>query len=200
MKRFWLSFCLAVVVLLFASTLAAQTKSASAGWKTPTFHGITPGKSRKADVIKAFGQPNETRKPSLSAFAGDSCCEELVYKGKGDTAGDLMIAVRRAGPVVYIVDSFQRAMTRTTAHKTFGPDWHDRTYSTAKCAASGGGTPLYRDRDGNLELAEYPSKGLLLWPSDDALDYFGVVYLAKEPGLPKPPACVAKQKTETKKN
>lgn len=194
-----------LILLLAATGLTAQTKSASKkstpkkssttnGWTAAAYHGITPGKSLKADVVKALGKPNSTRKPTLKAFAGDSCCQELLYKNKGDNGGDLAIAIGHSGPVLYIVDAYKRATPRSTAYHQYGADWHAHSYSTAKCAESGGLEPIYLDKRGPLELVEYPSKGILLWPSDDSYDFFGAVYIARAPGLPKAPACVANEK------
>ena len=178
---------ISLFILMFSLSLSAQTV-----WRPGTYHDITPGKSRKAAVLKALGRPSETRKPSLTAFAAETCCEELVYKGKAENGGDLSIALQKGGPVVYVIDQFKTAMPHSTAYKKYGKDWHSHTYSTAKCAGRAGIAPLYRDPRGPLELVEYPDKGTLFWPSDDAYDFFGAVYLAHAPGALKPPACVKK--------
>jgi hypothetical protein len=177
-------WALALVLLFVTSTTAAQT------WKASDFHGVKPGKSTKADVTKAFGDPAEVRKPSLAAFANDACCEELLYHGKGDNGGELSIAIRKNGAVVYILDQFKSAMPRSTAYRKYGKDWHDHAYSSAKCAERAGIAPLYRDPAGPIELVEYPDKGMLFWPSNNGYDFFGSVYTASAPGLLKPPPCV----------
>jgi hypothetical protein len=174
----------ALALVFLTATAFAQS------WKPTDFHGIAAGKSHKPDVIKAFGEPSETRSPSLAAFANDSCCEELVFHNKGDNGGELSIAIRKNGTVVYILDQFKSAMPRSTAYRKYGKDWHDRTYSSAKCAEHAGVAPLYRDPAGSIELVEYPDKGMLFWPSSNGYDFFGVLYLASAPGLLKPPACV----------
>ncbi len=173
-----------------ALVLLTATAFAQSVWHATDFHGITAGKSNKAAVIQSFGNPSETRKPSLAAFANESCCEELVFYGRGDNGGELSIAIRRNGTVVYILDQFKSAMPRSTAYRKYGKDWHDRSYSSAKCAERAGLAPLYRDPAGSIELVEYPDKGMLFWPSSDGYDFFGVVYTASAPGLLKPPACV----------
>jgi hypothetical protein len=182
---------LLTVALLLSGAAFAQEK-----WKATEYHGLTVGRSNKAAVTKTFGDPSESRKPSLSAFANEACCEELVFLGKGDNGGDISIAVRKNGPVVYILDQFKSAMPRSTAYRKYGKDWHDRAYSTAKCAERAGIAPLYRDTNGSIELVEYPDKGMLFWPSNDGYDFFGVVYLASAPGLAKPPACVKVGRTK----
>ena len=172
-------------ILLLATTLSAQTK-----WHAADFHGLTAGKSNKNAVVKVFGDPSEVRKPWLSAFANEACCEEIVYHGKGDNGGDLAVALRKNGTILYILDQFKSAMPRSTAYRKYGKDWHDRTYSSAKCAERAGIAPLYRDPGGPINLIEYPDKGMLFYPSNDGYDFFGVVYLASAPGLLKPPTCV----------
>ena len=182
-----------LLILTFATALSAQTK-----WHAAEFHGLITGKSNRAAVTKALGDPSEVRKPSLSAFANEACCEELVYRGKGDNSGDLSIAIRKNGTIVYILDQFKSAMPRSTAYRKYGKDWHDRTYSSAKCAERAGIAPLYRESGGQINLIEYPDKGMLFYPSDNGYDFFGVLYLASAPGLLKPPICVQKAKSSTK--
>ena len=174
-----------LLLVIVSATLSAQTP-----WHATAFHGITAGKSNKAAVTKAFGDPSEVRKPSLAAFANEACCEELLYHGKGDNGGDLSIAIRKNGAVVYILDQFKSAMPRSTAYRKYGKDWHDHAYSSAKCAERAGIAPLYRDLSGPIELVEYPDKGMLFWPSNNGYDFFGSVFTASAPGLLKPPACV----------
>jgi hypothetical protein len=175
---------------LFLLLLVSTALSAQSSWHASDFHGVTAGKSNKAAVVKAFGDPAETRQPSLAAFANDACCEELLYHGKGDNGGELSIAIRKNGTVVYILDQFKSAMPRSTAYRKYGKDWHDHAYSSAKCAERAGIAPLYRDPAGPIELVEYPDKGMLFWPSDNGYDFFGSVFTASAPGLLKPPACV----------
>ena len=180
-------FTTALAMLLLATSLMAQT-----AWRARDFHGITPGKSTKAAVIKAFGEPSEVRKPSLTAYAAEACCEELVFPAKGDNGGGVFVAIRKNGTVVYILDQFKSAMPRSTAYKKYGKDWHNRSYSFAKCAERAGVAPLYRDPGGAVELIEYPDKGMSFWPSSDGYDFFGSLYTASSPGLLRPPACVSK--------
>jgi hypothetical protein len=180
-----------LLALIFTTSLSAQT------WHASEFHGITAGKSNKAAVLKAFGDPAEVRKPSLAAFANDTCCEELLYHGRGDNGGELSIAIRKNGAVVYILDQFKSAMPRSTAYRKYGKDWHDHAYSSAKCAERAGIAPLYRDPAGPIELVEYPNKGMLFWPSNNGYDFFGSVFTASAPGLLKPPACVKSAASKT---
>ena len=175
----------AFLILFFVSSLVAQSP-----WRAGQYHGLVPGKSSRAAVLKALGPPTETRTPSLAAFAAPACCEELLYRARADNGGDLSIAIRKGGEVVYIIDQFKTAMPRSTAYRKYGKDWHSRTYAFAKCAEHAGVVPLYREPGGPIELVEYPGRGILFWPADDAYDFFGVIYLAHAPGLTKPPACV----------
>jgi hypothetical protein len=178
-------------ILLASALFTVAPLAAQTAWHAHEFHGIVVGKSDKAAVIKAFGAPTTTRKPSLTAFASDACCEELVFVSKGDNGGGLSVAIRKNGAVVYILDQFKSAMPRSTAYKKYGKDWHNRSYSAAKCAERAGIAPLFRDPAGPVELIEYPDKGMLFWPSNDGYDFFGSVYTATAPGLLRPPACVA---------
>ena len=75
--------------LFIATILLCAAAFAQQAWKASEYHGLLAGKSNKAAVTKAFGEPSETRKPSLFAFANEACCEELVFHGKGENCGDL---------------------------------------------------------------------------------------------------------------
>ena len=183
---------LQLAAIIFAIGICAAVATQSP-WHATAFHGITAGKSNRAAVVQAFGEPADVRKPSLTAFANEACCEELLYHGKGDNQGELSIAVRKNGTVVYILDQFKSAMPRSTDYRKYGKDWHSRSYSSAKCAERAGIAPLYRDAAGPIELVEYPDRGMLFYPSDNGYDFFGTVYLGSTPGLLKAPACVKSQ-------
>lgn len=123
----------------------------------------------------------------------------LVYRfsDKGDLKGTLEIRIRRTNHVIEsITENLHVAMPRTPAYKRFGTDYVLRHYSGATCATKDGITPLYRDTKGNVEMIEYPAKGIAL-----ALDQFGydiaaVMYLSTTPGTLNPPSCVDTKRTK----
>lgn len=161
-----------------------QSKTPEPKWQPGTFRGLIVGRSTESDMKKALGVPDTA--PQIHTTS-------LIYRfsDKGDLKGTLEIRVRKPDHVIdSITENLHVAMPRTPAYKRFGMDYVLRHYSGADCAAKDGITPLYRDEKGNVEMIEYPAKGIAL-----ALDQFGydiaaVMYLSTTPGTLKPPSCV----------
>ncbi len=137
---------------------------------------------------RAFGDPEST-----AAKGKGSGLDVYKYPGKGDMQGTLEITARHAdGVITSISENLPVAFPRTPAYKRFGTDYQSVLYSRADCAAKNGIAPLYRDKNGSVEMIEYPAKGMALALDQYGYDVASVQYLSAPPGLPKAPPCVAR--------
>jgi len=165
----------AAIFLLTASLLAA-----TAPWTPANFRGLRTGRAHRDDVVRVLGTPD-------AAKATESG-EELSYRARGDYKGDLSVRLDRAGVITEIQEALPVAIPRTQIYKEFGKDAMTAHFSKAKCAADA----LYRDPRGAIELTLYPARGIALWPDQYGYDFAAILYLARPPGLPHTPSCVAK--------
>lgn len=172
--------CLTVRWLLAILMLNASLFAAPPTWTPANFHGLTLGRAHREDALRTLGTPDADSRTSNG--------EELLYKTRGSHKGDLTVRLDRSGIVTEIQESLPVAIPRTKLYQEFGKDALTAHYSRAKCA----GDAFYRDPRGAIELTLYPSRGVVLWPDQYGYDFAAVLYVAKPPGLDRPPACVSR--------
>jgi hypothetical protein len=165
-----------LVILLFCACLFA----APPHWKPANYRGLTVGQARRDDAMRTLGPPD--------AHTRTRDGEELFYKAHGDHKGDLTIRLDRSSIIFEIQESFPVAIPRTILYKEFGNDALTAHFSRARCASDA----LYRDPAGAIELAIYPSRGIVLWPDQFGYDFAAVLYVARQPGLERAPACATR--------
>jgi hypothetical protein len=164
---------LAAILLLTVTTFAAP-----APWTPANFRGLIVGKAHRAEAVRTLGAPDSTQRTPTG--------EELTYRTRGDHKGDLTLRLDRSGVITQIEEAFPVAIPRSSIYKEFGKDALTGHYYAAKCA----GGVLYRDPSGGIELTLFPGRGIALWPDQHGYDFAALQYLARQPGLPRPPACV----------
>jgi hypothetical protein len=167
-----------VTLLLF---LCVSVFAATPRWTPASFHGLTVGQAHREDALRALGSPDADQRTRDG--------EELIYKARGDHKGDLSVRLDRSGMVSEIQESFPVAIPRTQIYKELGSDALTARFSWARCAANA----LYRDPHGALELTFYPTRGIVLWPDQVGYDFAAMLYVAREPGLSRPPACTVRR-------
>jgi hypothetical protein len=163
------------IILLTAGLYAAPP-----AWTPAHFRGLVVDRAHREDAIRTLGAPE--------AATHTKNGEELTYKGRGDHKGDLTIHLDSSGIVTEIQEAFPISIPRTQIYKEFGKDALTAHFSKAKCARDA----LYRDPRGAIELTFYPARGIALWPDQFGYDFAAILYIARQPGLARAPACVAK--------
>lgn len=180
---------LALALLLLLSTAASAADNQR--WRPGSFRGLTVGRSTFTEAQRVLGPPEGEPKPSSEPAA-------VVYTwaDKSELGGDIEVTVRKRDNIVtQIAERLSVALPRTPAYKRFGTDYRFAHYSRADCAAPKGGVaPVYRDKNGQIETIEYPSKGIVLSLDQLGYDIASVLYVNKAPGLRTPPPCVKGKK------
>ncbi len=161
--------------------LAASLFGAPPPWTAGSFRGLTVGRAHRADAFRVLGSPDL----ATPTAAG----EDLLYKARGSHRGDLTVRLNRSGLITEIQELFPIAIPRTQVYKELGDNPLTAHFSWAKCAANA----LYRDPRGAVELTLYPAQGIAVWPDQLGYDFAAIHYLARQPGLTHPPACVSRR-------
>ena len=157
----------AMITALAACLFAVRTSAQE--WTPGKFGELVTGRSKAKDIVRVFGPAEPNRGKTLITY---------TYPGKGDFGGDLVLEVSRATGVVETITSRPaQNITRTEAYRKFGKDYIEVTYSVAKCG-EGTNPPVYRDKNGPIELLEYPKKGIILWPNAYGFDIAAILYRA----------------------
>ena len=164
-------FVQTLLISALALSLAGQS------WTPGKFGDLTTGKSKAKDVLRVLGPAEPKTGKALIAY---------TYHGKGDFGGDLVVEVSRATGIVESITSRpEQNITRTEAYRKYGRNYNEVNYAVAKCG-EGTNPPVYRDKDGPVQLLEYPKQGIILWPNAYGFDIAAIVYRAKPLPATKP--------------
>ena len=152
-----------VSIVLLSVGISAQTP-----WTPGRYGDVITGQSKAKDVLRILGPADSKAGRLLTTY---------LYPGKGDFGGDLIVEVSNATKIVQAITSRPaQNITRTEAYRKFGKEYHEVTYAVAKCG-EGTNPPVYRDKNGPVELIEYPKQGVVLWPNRYGFDIAAIVYL-----------------------
>ena len=158
--------------LLFSFAASAQSS-----WTPGRFGELVTGQSKVKDVLRVLGPAEPKQGKRLTTY---------TYPGKGDFGGGLIVEVSNTTKVIEVITSRPaQNITRTEAYRKFGKDYREVTYAAAKCG-EGTNPPVYRDKNGAVELIEYPTQGIVLWPNRYGFDIAAIVYLARPLPTSKP--------------
>jgi hypothetical protein len=166
----------AAILLLTASLFAAPPR-----WTPASFRGLALGSAHRSDAVRLLGPPDADT-PTRSG-------QELIYKARGDHKGDLAVRLDRSGVVFEIKESFPVAIPRSRIYKELGQDARTAHFSLARCSDNS----LYRDPAGAIELTLYPARGIVLWPDQFGYDFAAILYVARQPGASRAPACAGRR-------
>lgn len=160
-----------ILLILLASSAPAQN------WTPGRFGELVTGKSKTRDVFRVLGPADKKVGKRIITY---------TYPGKGDFGGKLIVEISRANGIVESITSRpSQNITRTEAYRKFGKDYNEVTYAVAKCG-EGTNPPVYRQKNGPVELLEFPDQGVVLWPNAYGFDIAAIVYLAKPLPAAKP--------------
>jgi hypothetical protein len=156
MKRVFYS-CLALPLICVAASAQARK------WSAPTYQGLTLGKSKRANVERAFGKPAWSGHPEDGL---DNPMENFLsyeYDNVGGFDGRTVVIMGRHSGVVqviYVYPSPQRPLSRSDAVQRYGGDYVERESSDGPCPMA---SELRHQRPAAREypiFLAYPEKGV----------------------------------------
>ena len=142
----------AIFALASSQTPQPQT-SPHQRWIPAIFHGLTVGKSNRADALRILGKPASTGR------GGESVFPFISYEVSDPVPGTLTIYFEHG--IILEMDLKPKApTTKKDIIRVFGSDYRMARYSTDECLNEGGVAPVYEDPDGPFEQMEYRPRGI----------------------------------------
>jgi|SRR5579864_235118 len=165
---------MSTAVFALAISLTAEPQTApSQRWIPAVYHGLTVGKSSRADVLRILGKPTSTGK------GGEAGIPYVSYDVSDPIAGTLTVYIRRG--IIHEMDLKPKALTtKKDIIRLFGPDYRMVRYSVDECRNEGGVAPLYEDPDGPFEQMEYRPQGIAV--SFDLNEVEVIAFVARPEG------------------
>ena len=172
--------CACLSIILICGAAYAQRR----GWRAPTYHGLKLGKSKKADVVRAFGKPAWSGHPEDER---DNPVESLLsyeYENVGGFEGRTVVIMdRRTGAVtdISLYPPYQKPLALKRAEEKYGKDYIERDSALGPC-------PTRRElrnfkpptvREHPIFLV-YPEKGMYVGVDADG-NVQGIFYMKRCP-------------------
>lgn len=147
------------VILLFAA-VAGQTGQASRQWRPATYRGITVGKSKLANMLRAWGPPKWSRNSKR-----DSEEEQVTwtnYEKVGEFAGPTTVVSDTRTGVITRINFYPDRLTKEQAITHFGKGYVVTRYAFDSCLDEEDSEPIYESLNGPLISVEYRARGIAI--------------------------------------
>lgn len=156
------------ILCLFSIAAFAQDD-----FKPATFHGLTIGKVKIADVKRQLGTP-------LDEYEDQRGTIWMHYKDIGPVPGKVEIPADKKTQLVWYVTVYPDNLSLDAAKELFGGSYRVIRYNFDSCLDNGGEAPIYESPNGSLEYVIYPALGIAIYPElGRARD---ITYGSKPPG------------------
>ena len=154
-------------------------------WRPATFRGITVGKSRFTDMLRAWGKPkwSRTSKPEGEGDSGQEKreSEERSRRGKrreaeadshqvtwtnyervGEFPGPTTVVSNTRSGVITRINFYPERLTKEQAIAHFGSGYIITRYAFDSCLDEEDEEPIYESPTGPLVSVEYRSRGIAI--------------------------------------
>ena len=157
-----------ILALLFSQ--APATKSASRQWHAANFQGLIVGRSKRAEMLRRFGQPkwSQTKPDDKDEDKNKGKEKEPPrltwnhYEKISDLPGMTNIAVDSRTGIVTRIDFFPDRLTRAQAIAHFGTDYIVIRYAFDECERDEDVEAIYESPNGPLISVEYRGRGIAI--------------------------------------
>ncbi len=152
--------------LLIASLVffgASVSLSQTAGqWRAGSLRGMTVGKSKRADMLRAWGKPRW----SSNSKPEDEDAPQVTwtnYDKVGEFPGlTTVVSDTRSGTITRI-NFYPARLTRQEAIAHFGPGYVVTRYAFDSCVSEEDSEAIYESPAGSLFVIEYRARGIAIY-------------------------------------
>ena len=158
-----------ILTVLFAQAPAAKTSSRQ--WHAANFRGLIVGKSKRADMLRRFGQPkwSQTKPGDKDEDRESPRVTWNNYEGIGELRGVTNIATSTRTGVITRIDFFPEQLTKGQAIAHFGAGYIITRYAFDECEHDEDVEAIYESPNGPLTSLEYRARGIAISIDNDDL-------------------------------
>jgi hypothetical protein len=148
-----------ILALLLNGVAAAQVSTRT--WRPATYRGLTVGKSKRADLLRVFGQPKWSR--SSKGEDGDEADREVwsSFEAVGEFPGQTNVLTDKRDLITRI-DFYPAGLTKNQAIAHFGKGYVLTRYSLESCLGDEDSEALFESPKGPLLYLEYRARGVAI--------------------------------------
>jgi hypothetical protein len=149
-------------LLLFSLTLGSAFGAAQqtgGEWRPATFRGVTVGRSKVGDMLRAWGKPKWSRTSRREADEGAQVTW-TNYDRVGEFPGPTTVVSDTRSGVVLRINFYPDRLTKEQAIAHFGSDYLTTRYAFDSCLDEEDSEPIYESPTGPLVNVEYRARGI----------------------------------------
>ena len=147
------------LVFLNAGVSVPQT---AGQWRAGTLRGITVGKSKRADMLRAWGQPRW----SSNSKPEDEDARRVTwtnYDGVGEFPGLTTVVSDTRSEIITRINFYPAKLSRQEAIAHFGPGYVVTRYAFDSCVNEEDSEAIYESPTGPLTIVEYRARGIAIY-------------------------------------
>lgn len=153
-------------ILLIVSLLLSISISSSAQpghqWRPATFRGLTVGKSKLPQMLKAWGQPKWSRTSKPEAGEEERQVTWTNYERVGEFPGPTTVVSDTRSGVITRINFYPDRLTKEQAIAHFGAGHVITRYAFDYCLNEEESEPIYESPTGQLVSVEYRARGIAI--------------------------------------
>ncbi|HEY5075567.1 MAG TPA: hypothetical protein VII34_12805 [Pyrinomonadaceae bacterium] len=151
-------------LLIFSLTLlSAVVPAPQTGrqWRPATYRGVTVGKSRVADMLRAWGKPKWSRTSRREADE-ESQVTWTNYERVGEFPGPTTVVSDTKTGAITRINFYPDRLAKEQAIGHFGSDYLITRYSFDSCLDEEDEEPIYESPTGPVVSLEYRARGIAI--------------------------------------
>jgi hypothetical protein len=152
-----------LVLILSLTWLGALVPAPQTGqkWHPATYRGVTLGKSKLSDVLRAWGKPKWSRTSRHEADE-ETQVTWTNYERVGEFPGSTTVVSDAKSGVVSRINFYPDRLTKEQAIAHFGSHYIVTRYAFDSCLDDEDSEPIYESPNGPLTSVEYRARGIAI--------------------------------------
>ena len=152
-----------ILLILSLTLVGAVTPALQPGrqWRPATYRGVTVGKSKLADLLRAWGKPKWSRTSRREADE-ESQVTWTNYERAGEFPGPTTVVSDTKTGVVTRINFYPDRLTKEQAIAHFGSSYIITRYAFESCLDEEDSEPIYESPTGPLVNVEYRARGIAI--------------------------------------
>ena len=153
---------LLLIFSLVLSTALASQPQPRRQWHAATYRGIRIGKSRLADVLRAWGKPKWSRTSKPEGNEESRPVTWTNYERVGEFPGPTTVVSDKRNGVVTRINFYPNRLTKEQAVAHFGANYIVTRYAFDSCFDEEEAEAIYESPDGPVTEVEYRGRGIAI--------------------------------------
>jgi hypothetical protein len=152
-----------ILLILSLTLVGAVTPALQPGrqWRPATYRGVTLGKSKLTDLLRAWGKPKWSRTSRREAD-DESQVTWTNYERAGEFPGPTTVVSDTKTGVVTRINFYPDRLTKEQAIAHFGSSYIITRYAFDSCLDEEDSEPIYESPTGPVVSLEYRARGIAI--------------------------------------